>query len=464
MRMIFEALARHAAERPTATAFSRGDDMIGWRQLAQRVARAATGFAAGPQTVALALDGFDYVVGDLAATLAGRRVVPVPPFFSVGQIEHLVRQSGATLVSALPWAASEMPLSYGGGGQRVIYTSGTSGEPKGVVLGDRQIAASVTGLAAAIRPSAADRYLSALPQAQLLEQVCGMFLPVLAGAEVVLCPEGVAALFGGGSGAAFARAAEVAEPTVTVLAPRQLALWITTLRAGAARTPTGLRHVAVGGAPVALALLTEARAFGIPACPGYGLSEACSVVALSQPGDPVDGSVGRPIDGVEVSIEDGEVLISGPTVMQGYLGGATAGSTWRTGDIGRIEEGRLWIEGRRDTMIVRSNGRNLAPEWVEAAALADPAVIAAALVPAGDGLVLLLAPDATADIAGLRRRLETLPGYARPEHLVFADSRLQGLIRTSGSVDRGVAARHVEAAQSQWRPLAYASPDERLRA
>ena len=463
MRMIFEALARHAAERPTATAFSRGDDMIGWRQLAQRVARAATGFAAGPGTVALALDGFDYVVGDLAATLAGRRVVPVPPFFSAGQIEHLVRQSGATLVSALPWAASEMPLSYGGGGQRVIYTSGTSGEPKGVVLGDRQITASVTGLAAAIRPSAADRYLSALPQAQLLEQVCGMFLPVLAGAEVVLCPEGVAALFGG-SGAAFARAAEVAEPTVTVLAPRQLALWVAALRVGAARTPAGLRHVAVGGAPVAPALLTEARALGIPACAGYGLSEACSVVALSQPGDPADGSVGRPIDGVEVSIEDGEVLISGPTVMQGYLGGATAGSTWRTGDIGRIEDGRLWIEGRRDTMIVRSNGRNLAPEWVEAAALADPAVIAAALVPAGDGLVLLLAPNATADIAGLRRRLEALPGYARPEHLVFADPRLPGLIRATGSVDRGVAARHVEAARSQWRPLAYAGQDERLRA
>ncbi len=251
----------------------------------------------------------------------------------------------------------------------MIYTSGTTGQPKGVVLGDRQVAATVAGLAAAIGPGPTDRYLSALPQAQLLEQVCGIFLPVLACAETTICPEAIAALFGV-SGGAFARVVEASEPTVTVLVPRQLALWVAALRAGEARAPASLRHVAVGGAPVAPALLAEARALGIPACAGYGLSEACSVVAMAQPDEPLDGSVGRPIEGVWVHVEDGEIVVSGPTVMQGYLCGERVSTSWRTGDLGRVENGRVWVVGRRDSVIVRSNGRNVAPEWVESEALA----------------------------------------------------------------------------------------------
>ncbi|WP_169308870.1 hypothetical protein [Paracoccus gahaiensis] len=85
MTPIFDALARHARQRPDAPAFRDGTRQISWADLAEAVSRSAAGFASGPRTVGLRLAGLDYVIADLAATLAGRRVVPVPGFFSFGQ-------------------------------------------------------------------------------------------------------------------------------------------------------------------------------------------------------------------------------------------------------------------------------------------------------------------------------------------------------------------------------------------
>lgn len=439
MTPIFQALACHAQDRPDAIAFRDGERSMTWADLARAVSRAAAGFAAGPRCVGLALGGLDYVIGDLAATLAGCRVVPVPGFFSAGQVAHLLADSGATLTDRLPAGATGLPLAYAGGATRVIYTSGTTGCPKGVILGDRQLTASALGLSQAIGAGPGDRYLSVLPQAQLLEQICGIFLPILAGAETVLCPEGTACLFSG-NGRALARHAIACDPTVTVLAPRQLTLWVAALRKGIP-APRGLRYVAVGGAPVSPALLAEARALGLPVAEGYGLSEACSVVALS-PADAPGGSAMQSVPGLDLRIEDGEIVVDGPTVMAGYLGRAPQVGPWRTGDLGRIDDGRLSVLGRRDAMILRASGRNIAPEWVEAAALADPAVPAAALVLLPDDrLVLVLASTAAPRMADLVARLADLPAYARPDALLIADPRHPGLIRPSGTADRQVALR-----------------------
>ncbi|PHQ66765.1 MAG: long-chain acyl-CoA synthetase, partial [Paracoccus sp.] len=86
MTPVFDALARNAVERPQNLAFADGQRGLTWSALAQAVACAAAGFAAGPRIVGLRLAGLDYVIGDLAATLAGCRVVPVPGFFSTGQV------------------------------------------------------------------------------------------------------------------------------------------------------------------------------------------------------------------------------------------------------------------------------------------------------------------------------------------------------------------------------------------
>ena len=457
MKQIFYVLARYAAERPKDIAFREPDRSITWAELAREVgARAAS---LRPAVLGLGLSGIDYVIADLAAVLAGCRVVPVPSFFSPAQVQHLLRDAGAELLDRLPDAAAKpLPLDYAGGADRVIYTSGTTGQPKGVVLGDRQLDASITGLAAALRPGVGDRYLSVLPQAQLLEQICGIFLPILAGAETLICPEGLAALLTG-DGEGLARAAEEFCPTITVLSPRQLALWVAALPQGRAKAPARLRYVAVGGAPTSPALLDQARQLGLPAAEGYGLSEACSVVALT----PAQAAVMQVIKGVSVRIDAGEIVVSGPTVMQFYLHGAAVQGEWRTGDLGRFENGALQVLGRRDAMILRQSGRNIAPEWVEAAALADPFVPFAALVQvAGDRLVLVLAPTSAPDMQALVERLSALPFYARPEHVLIADSRAPGLIRPSGQMNRAVARDMADAREAEWISLRESQNERRL--
>ncbi|MCJ8140067.1 class I adenylate-forming enzyme family protein [Falsirhodobacter halotolerans] len=448
MHPIFDALSRHARTRADATAFRHADRRISWGGLADAITHAAKAFAAGPRTVGLHLSGIDYVIADLAATLAGCRVVPVPAFFSDGQIAHLLADSGATLIDRLPRSDQALALTYSGGSERIIYTSGTTGRPKGVVLGDRQLTAQTQALAAAIGAVADDRYLSVLPQAQLLEQICGIFVPVLAGAETVIAAEGQSCLFSG-NGAPLARFADASRPTVTVLAPRQLTLWVAALRQGG-RAPDSLRYIAVGGAPVAPELLGEARTLGLPVAEGYGLSEASSVVAIT----PAHGTGMVPVTGVDLWLEDGEIVVDGPNVMAGYLGAAPHSGPWRTGDMGRLTEGRLTVLGRRDGMILRASGRNIAPEWVEAAALADPAIPAAALIlTPDDRLLLVLAAAATPDTLSLAARLADLPEYARPEALVFADPRHAGLIRSSGLADRQVAARIAQTPGARTVPL-----------
>ncbi|MFN3279572.1 MAG: class I adenylate-forming enzyme family protein [Paracoccus hibiscisoli] len=448
MMPVFDALSRHARQQPDATAFRDGARAITWAGLADAVSRAAAGFAAGPRTVGLHMTGLDYIIADLAATLAGCRVVPVPGFFSAGQIAHLLDDSGAALTDRLPQGDGALSLAYAGGADRVIYTSGTTGRPKGVVLGDRQLTAQTRALAAAIGATPGDRYLSVLPQAQLLEQVCGIFVPVLTGAETVIAAEGPACLFTG-DGAALARVAAACCPTVTVLATRQLTLWVAALRQGA-RAPDSLRYIAVGGAPVSPALLAEARDLGLPVAEGYGLSEASSVVAMT----PAGGTGMVALDGASLRIEDEEIVVDGPSVMSGYLGHAPHRGPWRTGDLGRLTNGRLTVLGRRDGLILRASGRNIAPEWVEAAALADPAIPAAALIlTPDDRLMLVLAATASPDMAALAARLGQLPDYARPDTLVFADPREVGLIRPSGTADRQLAARIAQAPGAHLIPL-----------
>jgi non-ribosomal peptide synthetase component E (peptide arylation enzyme) len=127
--------------------------------------------------------------------------------------------------------------------------------------------------------------------------------------------------------------------------------------------------------------------------------------------------------------------------MDGYLGRAPQDGAWHTGDMGRLEDGRLTVLGRRDGMILRASGRNIAPEWVEAEALADPAIPVAALLLTGeDRLVLVLGAARQPDLAALQTRLGALPVYARPDALLIVDPRSDGLIRPSGTADRRVAA------------------------
>jgi long-chain acyl-CoA synthetase len=150
-----------------------------------------------------------------------------------------------------------------------------------------------------------------------------------------------------------------------------------------------LKFACSGGAPLADATAEYYHRHGVPLLQGYGLTESSPVISVSTPRAHKTGSVGQPLNGVEVEIAaDGEVLTRGPLVMLGYWKQpkATAETVdadgWlHTGDMGRLdEEGFLWITGRKKELIVTAAGKNIAPAYLERLMCEDPLILQALVV------------------------------------------------------------------------------------
>ena len=232
----------------------------------------------------------------------------------------------------------------------VMHTSGTTGRPKAVELtyANHRASAQASADALGLRPE--DRWLCPLP----LFHVGG--LAVLLRSVIAAT---TAVLHDGFEITRVREALEAGEITLASLVPTMLQR----LReAGLSRAP-GLRGIALGGGPIPAGLLDWAESAGLPAVPVYGMTETASQV--------VAGSPGRPLRGVELRIENGEILVRGAMVAKGAL----APDGWlHTGDLGRLDEqGRLHVEGRQKELIV-SGGENVAPLEVEQALLTHPAV------------------------------------------------------------------------------------------
>lgn len=464
---VFRTLSRHAAEIPDSIALRNDDRCIDYAALAAFLAGNAETLAGTPQVVGITTaDPLEAALADLALTYHGHVAVHMPPFFSPAQNAHIVEAAeiktfigetngnlelrGLRHTDVCPSLKGPLP-SPANGARRIIFTSGSSGSPKGVLIGERQMAAAIDGLEKAIRPTQFDTHLSLLPMAQLLEQVAGLYLPLLVGAQVRFCDEALPALFGGPLAPVLATLHE-AKPSTTILVPAFLARLVSGLRATGRRAPDSLRMIAVGGSVTAPALLADAIAEGLPVYEGYGLSECCSVVALNRPGSARVGTVGTVLDGVNVRIEDGEIVVSGPTVMDGYLSQPPVTGEWYTGDLGRIENGSLIVEGRKDWLIVTPQGRNINPEWIEACLGADPRIPAAGVhLASDDRLEIIAIVAAQVDPEDIERLLMDLPVYARPARVVFVPASTEGLLKPGGGIDR-----------SQLAQLSAASPSHPL--
>jgi long-subunit acyl-CoA synthetase (AMP-forming) len=216
------------------------------------------------------------------------------------------------------------------------------------------------------------------------------------------------------------------------------------------RRPASLRLVAVGGAPIAPAMLAQAAALDLPVYQGYGLSELSSVVAFNGPGMNRAGSVGKPLPHAELRFAaDGEILVKG-AVFEGYQGGAaqderTPDGFWPTGDLGHLDaDGYLHLDGRKKNMFITAFGRNVAPEWIECELTATPSIAQAAVFGEGrawNATVLVprgAAPGATleADISKVNDRL---PDYARVRRWIVADSAFSpanGMATANGRLRR----------------------------
>ena len=473
-----EALVRHAETWGERVAMSDGARSLTWSRLVSWTGGIAEDLGSEPETIAIfGHNSVEWAAAFLAASAAGKTIVPLPVFFSSEQRAHVIRDAGIQRVIAtdaeaatdytLPVPAYHLPESRPGAlpldrrdGGLIIYTSGSTGTPKGVRLVSGQALWSAETLAKAIGATPEDKYLSLLPLPTLLELICGVMIPVLVGGSVHFDGD-VARNAGAGIASNIAEAFERVRPTTSVLVPQLLGLYALQLMASGKRPHEELRFVAVGGAAIPPVLAQGARLLSIPVYEGYGLSECCSVVSVNCPDACRAGTAGKPLPGLKVAIEDGEIVVEGPSIMDGYLHGDTPPGKWRTGDVGSLDEdGFLTIYGRCDNLIVTPYGRNLSPEWIETILLGDPKLracilaqsgvsgeLAILLIPAPAGEAWFKAPSQDEIVRHLAQALHAVPDYARPESalvLGMPEASAASLFTPNGRIRRKAAIKYLQ--------------------
>jgi len=324
----------------------------------------------------------------------------------------------------------------------IVFTSGTTGEPKGVMLSHRNLLTNAADGLAAQPIGDGDLFLSFLPLSHLFERTIGQFLMILGGIPIAYAE----------SVRSVAADARLLRPTIMLAVPRFLekvhekildglrsapawrkALFGWAMRVGRRRRESvakgakagpalalmhgvadrlvysrlrgalggRIRFIVCGGAPLAVEIVEFFLDAGIEILEGYGLSEASPVISDNPLGGVRPGTVGRPFDHVEVRIADGgEIVVRGPSVMLGYYEdpAATAevmrGGWLHTGDLGALEDGYLRITGRMKDIIVTSGGKNVSPQKIEGLLEADDCI--GQIVVYGDGrkyLTALVVPD-----------------------------------------------------------------------
>lgn len=431
----------------------------------------------------LADNGAAWAVADLACQRAGVVHLPLPGFFSSGQLRHALEHSGAdTILTDQPERIGELDLDFGITGHwqglswlrrvcdpvdlppataKISFTSGSTGAPKGVCLAAEGLLDTAKAVCERLADLPLDSHFAALPLALLLENVAGVYAPLLRRLPVVL-PSLASVGWQGMAGfdpMFFDATVRSARPGSLILVPEQLKAWTAFLTQAGLRAPACLRFVAVGGARVSPELIRAARRVGIPAYQGYGLTEAGSVLSLNRPDDDGEG-VGRPLSHARVTVEGGELLVSTRAFL-GYAGAENhSDDCFATGDLGGFDaRGHLHLEGRRSNLLVTSYGRNVSPEWIEAELLADARILQAIVVGEGQsGLSAIIVPrpgiGPTAIHGAIARVNAALPEYAQIVHYLLSEpfTAGNGLATGNGRPRRDrIIHRHAAAVEAFYR-------------
>ncbi len=326
------------------------------------------------------------------------------PVYSLGDVFRLLPEATEQKrIAELPQTVPPSSVAS------ILFTSGTTGNPKGVMLTHKNFASLVAKLLSVYDIGHDDGMLSVLPLHHSFEFTTGLLLPLSRGAQIVYLDEV--------NGENVSRALKKGQVTCIVGVP---ALWDLLKRRILGKfqersprleelvnavidanyllrdeTPLNfgpllffpihmafggrIRYLISGAAALSESTLKTFRGLGFNLNEGYGLTEAAPVLTVTRPGGKVvAGSVGQPLPGVEIQIHEpdrkgvGEVVARGPNVMAGYFGneGATEEALrdgWlHTGDLGRLDdEGNLYIVGRSKEIIVDSNGKNVYPDEIE---------------------------------------------------------------------------------------------------
>ncbi|MDX8413656.1 MAG: AMP-binding protein [Mariprofundales bacterium] len=455
---------------------------IGYGKIASWCSTVAQLWGATTRVVALMCDNTpDTTLLDLALMADNISIVPIPPFFTAKQIQHLLWQASVdTVITDQPKRLAALLPQIGittlaqqqcdgccgslhayriptGASERIrfdkiTFTSGSTGNPKGVCLSNAALLQVASSLQQATEANADDRHLALLPYATLLENIGGILVPLLAGATVV--QPGLARVgLTGSSGldtACMVAALQHYRASSCIFVPQMLLALVAQVSADPCCRPGCLRFAAVGGAPVSPALLARADALNIAVFEGYGLSEAASVVAVNTPTARKTGSVGKPLPHLQLRTDSaGELWIKG-ALMEGYLDqDGTASSQrdgngfWATGDLGRLDgDGFLHIEGRKKQIFITAFGRNVAPEWVERELTIEPEIAQAVLFGEGKpfNVAVVVARNPQGVHAAITRANLRLPDYAQVQQFVLANapfSIVNGQAAANGAPQRG---------------------------
>ena len=320
----------------------------------------------------------------------------------------------------------------------LLYTSGTTGKPKGAMLSHRNQLVNATQGAELVPLGAGDRVGMLLPLFHANAQVVTTLIPMMIGCEIVMWERFSASRFW---------------DTVAELEPASLSAVPTILAAvlhapGAPDGPTSLRYIMCGAAPLSVELLDAfQQRFGIRILEGYGLTETACIASINPfYGDRKAGSIGLPVRGQKMKIagpdggeaapgEYGEIVIKGPNVMLGYLNrpeatAETIHDGWlHTGDVGYVDEdGYFYIVDRSKDMIIRG-GENIYPREIEEVLYAFEGVAECAVVGIpdevrGEEVLALVAPKpgTTLDLDELAAHAaERLAKYKLPRRFEIRD-------------------------------------------
>ncbi|WP_200340895.1 AMP-binding protein [Rhodovibrio sodomensis] len=343
------------------------------------------------------------------------------------------RNLAAAPIDALPRVAPDQTAS-------LFYTSGTTGPPKGVPLTHRNIVGNLNAILALDLVGPGDRVLLPLPLHHSYPFIVGLLMPLITGATQVQ-PSGV-------SGPEIRHALSAGAVDIVVGVPRlydtlaqgltdrlrmggaveramyrllRLSGWLrrrfgvlwgrTLLRPLHKRLAPNLRLMASGGAKLEAETAQTLEAFGWMVLSGYGLVETASITTFNPPGAAKLGTAGKPAPGVQLRIDhdsapdapegQGEIQISGPNVFPGYRNNADANAKafasdgwFKSGDLGYLDaDGYLVIVGRVKDMIVLPDGKNVAPDEVEAVYGESPYIRQIAVLERHGRLVGLVVPD-----------------------------------------------------------------------
>jgi long-chain acyl-CoA synthetase len=331
-----------------------------------------------------------------------------------------------------------------------LYTSGTTGQPKGALLTHRNLVSNIESFHQIAPCDDRDRFVCVLPLFHSFAATVVMLFPLSIGASIVLEPRFVPEQ--------VLRSMAEKNATILTAVPSMYAMW--TQLAPLEVDLSSTRFAVSGGAPLPIEVLHrfEAR-YGVPIYEGYGLTEASPVLTENPPlGHRKVGSVGRPLPGVELRIVDsagkevpageiGEIVARGPNIMQGYLNrpedtAEVLRDGWlSSGDLGRCDaDGYFYIVDRKKDLII-VGGLNVYPREVEEILTTHPAVAEVAVVGIPDSMrgevpkaYVVLRPGAAASRqAVLRFARERLASFKVPREVEFCE----GLPRTtSGKVLR----------------------------